>query len=158
MIRAIQPAELHALLRAGGDDPGLEGGKVRVFDVRPEEDYLEGHAAGARHLPVSQALRWIPQRAHTQEMVVLIDEEGAREGAARHVAHDLAHRWFRRVRFLEGGFKAWLAQGLPVESGGEAGQASGSHDGVELEFKTSGEVPWRVPLRPGTPDPTRARF
>jgi rhodanese-related sulfurtransferase len=157
MIRAIAPEELQELLEAGGQDPGLPGGTIRVFDVRSAEAFEAGHVPGARHLPASHALRWVPQRAHTQELVVLIDEEGARGGEARHVAHELAHHWFRRLRFLDGGFEAWRAGGRPVETGGLAGVHSGSHDGAELRFKRSGEVPWRVSLRPLPPDPTRVR-
>ena len=155
MIRAIPPQELQELLSAGGDDPGLPDGTIRVFDVRSAEAFEAGHVPGSRHLPASHALRWVPQRAHTQELVVLIDEEGARGGEARHVAHELVHHWFRRLRFLEGGFRAWKGADLPVETGGHSGVHADSFDGTRMTFKKSGKVPWRVSLRPLSPDPNR---
>jgi len=155
MIRAIPPHELQELLSAGGDDPGLPGGTVRVFDVRSAEAFEAGHVPASRHLPASHALRWVPQRAHTQELVVLIDEEGARGGDARHVAHELVHHWFRRLRFLEGGFQAWKGAELPVQTGGHSGVHAGSFDGTQMSFKKSGGVPWRVSLRALSPDPNR---
>jgi rhodanese-related sulfurtransferase len=157
MIRAIAPRELHELLEAGGKDPGLPDGTIRVFDVRSAEAYEAGHVPGARHLPASHALRWVPQRAHTQELVVLIDEAGDRSGEARHVARELAHHWFRRLRFLDGGFEAWKEAALPLETGGLTGIHAGSHDGAELRFKKSGDVPWTVSLRSLPPDPARVR-
>ncbi len=157
MTAAITPEELARVLNEGDDDKlAPRDGRVHVFDLRSAEAFAAGHLPGARHVPHAHALRWIPQRALTQELVILVDEAGERSGAARHTGHELAHHWFRRVRFLEGGFAAWEAAGSAVEKGGPTGTGANSHDGTTKEFHNSGTVPWRVSREPGTPDPTRA--
>ncbi len=155
MIQPLNPEALSTLLDKGDDSPESPSGKVHVFDLRAAEAFAAGHLPGARHTPHSQALRWIPQRALTQELVVLVDDEGRPGGPARHVAHELVHHWFRRLRYLEGGYAAWQKAGLPEETGGPTGVGANSHDGATRAFQTSGTVPWRTSDKPGTPDPTR---
>ena len=155
MIQPLNPAELSSLLEKGDDSVESPSGKVHVFDLRGAEAFAAGHVPGARHTPHSQALRWIPQRALTQELVVLVDDDGRAGGPARHVAHELAHHWFRRLRYLEGGYAGWKQAGLQEEKDGPTGAAAGSYDGTTRAFQTSGEVPWRTSEKPGTPDPTR---
>ncbi len=145
MIGPISPRELAQLLENGLVDPVVPGGNVRVYDVRPAEAYLAGHVDGADHLPHEQAIRWIPQGVFTQNMVVLIDGDGAAHGPARHVAAELAHKWFRRLRYLQGGLAAWTAAGLSLVEGGAAGLTAASHDGTEASFHRSGDVPWAAP-------------
>ena len=156
MISAVKAQDLATWLEKGDYEPNTpREGQVHLFDLREASEFSKGHLPGARHVPASQALRWIPQRALTQELVVLIDDSGARDDAARHVAHELAHHWFRRVRYLSGGFESWKQAGLPIEEGGPTGPAADSFDGTTEAFKSSGEVPWAVSDAPGTPDPGR---
>ncbi|GAB4369603.1 MAG: hypothetical protein Kow0062_03610 [Acidobacteriota bacterium] len=147
MILPISVEELAKLVDGGLVDPEFPGGRVHVFDVRDGQAYLAGHVPGAKHVPPEDnyPLRWIPQRCHTQELVVLIDEDGAPGGTARHVAHELVHKWFRRLRYLEGGFRAWQAAGKPVETGGPAGASAASWEGTRPEVQSSAEVPWVTP-------------
>jgi rhodanese-related sulfurtransferase len=145
VISPIAPRDLAQLLQDGLSDPALPGARVRVCDVRSAAAYLAGHIAGADHLPHEQAVRWIPQGAFTQGMVVLIDDDGAPHGPARQVAAELAHTWFRRLRYLQGGVAAWRASGLPLVEGGVAGTSAASHDGAEPPFQRSGSVPWLAP-------------
>lgn len=153
MIRPISARDLHALLGDGAHDPELPGGRVRAYDVRAGDEFRAGHADGAAHLPPSHAIRWIPQQASTQELIVLIDADGSPHGAARHMAAELTHKWFRRLRYLEGGMAAWSAAGLPIAKDGAAGPQAASYDGTRPEFLGSGSVPWRVPdeQRAGNP-------
>jgi len=155
MIRPISAEDLSRLLADGDDAPDSPRGTVHVFDLRDAAAFTAGHIPGARHTPASHVMRWIPQRALTQELVVLVDEAGDVSGAARHAAHELAHRWFRRVRYLSGGFDAWLASGGQAAEGGPVNTDAGSHDGATEAFQSSGDVPWRTSARPATPDPTR---
>ncbi len=147
MIRPIAADELAALIEGGLADPGLPGGRVHVFDLRDAEAFVAGHVPGARHLPREGAwpLRWIPQECHTQELVVLIDDDGAPGGPARHVAHELTHRWFRRLRYLAGGFRAWKEAGRPVDTGGPTGPAAAAAEGTREEALASAGVPWATP-------------
>ena len=155
MIRSVSTEQLTELIERGDTAPESPSGRVHVFDLRDPESFRRGHVPGARHTPQGEALRWIPQRALTQELVVLIDEDGALGGPARHVAHELAHKWFRRVRYLQGGFAAWSTAGGPSETGGATGVGANSHDGTTETFQTSSTVPWHTAESPGTPDPTR---
>ncbi len=157
MISAIDAKELARLIESGDDEPNApREGRVFVFDLRSDEAFAAGHLPGARHVPPSEALRWIPQRALTQEFIALVDDAGTQDGPARRAAHALAHKWFRRIRYLAGGVAAWRAEGLDLEEGGPSGTGANSFDGTQVEFKRSAKVPWRVSQAPGTPDPTRA--
>lgn len=158
MIGPITPDALKTLLdTTPGDAP--RGSRLFVWDVRRPEVYLAGHVPGSRQLPHKDVMRWVPQVADFLDTLVLVDEEGAPFGNARNVAHELFHRWFRRVRFLAGGFAAWSAGGHPVEAGGIAGPGAASSDGTQPFALTSGDVPWdttrfeaaRHPLRPYAP-------
>ncbi|RMG43428.1 MAG: rhodanese-like domain-containing protein [Acidobacteria bacterium] len=146
MIRPIPPDELEKAL--GANSPW------HLFDLRDAGAYVEGHIPGARHVPLAQALRWIPQRAETHETVVLIDEDGRPGGPARRVAAELAARWFRHLRYLDGGMAAW-GPGRPRERGGPAGERAASAEGCTRSALASKPVPWRVSERPLPPDPER---
>lgn len=147
MILPIQSADLAKLVEAELVDPDLPGGKVWIFDLREAEAFVEGHVPGAHHLPHEghYPIRWIPQRCKTQELVVLIDDDAARGGPARHVAHELAHRWFRRLRYLAGGYPSWVEGGHPTEQGGPTGAFSASAEGAEDDVHSSSDVPWETP-------------
>jgi rhodanese-related sulfurtransferase len=153
MIGPIAVAELGRLLDGGLKDPGQPEGKAHVFDLRAPDAFRAAHVPGADQVPPEQALRWIPQQAATQELVVLVDDEGAAHGVARHVAAELVHKWFRRVCYVDGGFAAWRAAGRPTEEGGAAGPTAASSDGTQPAFQESGAVPWKVvdPARAGRP-------
>lgn len=161
MIRPIQPEELASLLDRG-TDPELPEGRIHVFDVRDAKAFTEAHVPTARHVPEHQAMRWIPQWIAPYELVVLVDADGKSGGTARHVAHELAHQWFRRLRYVVGGMNAWRDKELRIEQGGVAGASSASADGSKPDFLRSSAVKWRVPEKPLTPDPQRedplARF
>lgn len=148
MIRPITPDELHRLIQAGGADPELPGGKIHVFDLRDAAAFTAGHIPSARHLPEENnyPIRWIPQQCHTQELVILVDEDGHAGGHARHVAHGLVHKWFRRLRYLTGGFAAWRAQNLPTENGGPTGGTAASFEGTTSAVQSSAHVPWETPM------------
>jgi rhodanese-related sulfurtransferase len=158
MIRPISPQDLARLIEAGGRDEELPDGRVRLFDVRDQGMFEQGHVPLARHVPPSQALRWIPQWVEPYELVVVIDDDGGRGGSARHVTAELAHQWFRRLRFLDGGMSAWRSANLPVEQGGPSGIAAASSCGTSEDFHRSKAVPWKTSRRALPPDPERVRY
>jgi rhodanese-related sulfurtransferase len=151
MIRAISLQDLAKLVEQRLTDPEMPGRPVQLFDLRAESAFLEGHVPHARHTPPSQAERWIPQRALTHDLVVLIDEDGAPFGPARELAAHLVHAWFRRLRFVEGGIKAYRAAGLPIETGGSTGDGAASAEGASKERLASSAVEWRTPDGSKTP-------
>ncbi len=162
MIRPVTPEALKELLAAARSD-APRGSRLFVWDVRSPEAFLAGHVPGSRQLPHKDVMRWVPQIADFLDTLVIVDADGAPFGDARNVAHELFHRWFRKMHFLAGGFAAWSAGGYPVDTGGAAGPGSASQDGAQPFALTSGEVPWgtghfagaRHPVKPYAP-PSKA--
>jgi rhodanese-related sulfurtransferase len=157
MISPLAAERLAEWVHGDFTDPVVAGGKVRVFDVRGAEAYHAGHVPGAHHLPHTHVIRWVPQQAFTEEAVVLIDDDGLAGGPARHVAAELAHKWFHRLFYLQSGFSAWRAAGLPVESGGATGPGAASSDGADAAFGVSRPVAWKAPTASTALDPLHPR-
>lgn len=90
----------------------MRHGKTEAIDVRPEEEYREGHIAGARSIPVEELEARAEELPSDTEVVaycrgpycLLSDEavETLRE-------HGIS------ARRLEEGFPDWKAEGYPVE-------------------------------------------
>lgn len=151
MIGPITPEALADLVKNEFCDPEIPGEQAWVFDLRTESAFQAGHVAGARHLPHQQVVRWVPQRAATHALVVLVDDDGAAFGPARETAAELVHHWFRRVRYLKGGYNGYRAAGLPSESGGVGGATAGSSEGATAERLASSPVEWKTPDLAKTP-------
>jgi rhodanese-related sulfurtransferase len=91
-----------------------------LADVRPAEEFAEGHVTGAMHLPCtssgSAASAVVDRLAGRRTLVVYGD--GTED--ARAVADELRRRTPRgdlRVLVIEGGFAAWSRAGLACSSG-----------------------------------------
>jgi rhodanese-related sulfurtransferase len=98
----IEPEALHERLEAG--DP------IVVLDVRTREEFAQGHIPGALNIP------------HT-ELGVRLDEVDSEALVAVHCMvgprarlgeKTLADAGRKRILHIEGGFRAWQAEGLPV--------------------------------------------
>jgi ArsR family transcriptional regulator len=91
-----------------------ESGLVTVLDVRPEDEFAQGHLPGAVNIPLSQLagrLRDLPEQSEVVaycrgpwcvlafEAVALLRKEG------------------RAARRLDGGLPEWKLAGLPVRQG-----------------------------------------
>lgn len=109
-VRWISQAAAQALV----GDP-----TVAFVDCRTRAQFEQGHVAGSLHVPVvpagptAQALDAL--RAATT-VVTYCDAGGTCERSAK-MATLLSRAGLRDVRVLEGGMPAWLASGLPAESG-----------------------------------------
>lgn len=100
-MQMVKPQELFQLLQ--GDNPPV------VLDVR--ESLADGVIVDSVHIPISElAERWMEIATH-REIVVVCPRGG---GAAALGVEILQGHGVRTVRCLEGGLKAWLAEGLPV--------------------------------------------
>jgi rhodanese-related sulfurtransferase len=104
----------------------LEEEAVTVLDVRPVEEYRQGHILRARSLPVAELEGRLRELPRDREVVaycrgpycVFADEAVA-----------VLRRHGYRARRLDGGFPEWRAAGLPVGAGapdeGAAAAAAG---------------------------------
>lgn len=87
---------------------------VLLVDVREESEWAAGHAAGAIHLSKGIIERDIESTVpDKQTTIVLYCGGGYRSALA---AENLMRMGYRNVFSLEGGWRAWNAAGLPVES------------------------------------------
>lgn len=108
--RTIELAAARRLLADGG---------ARFIDVRPREDFVAGHIAGAISVPYEERVgrldslrRALPR---TQPLVVYCG--GGECDAARAASVWLAGDGWRDVRLLRGGYAVWEAAGFPVSAG-----------------------------------------
>jgi rhodanese-related sulfurtransferase len=91
-----------------------EGHKFRLIDVREDDEWRAGHAQGAEHIGRGvlerDVVAQVPDKAET---LVLYCGGGFRSALA---ADNLQRMGYRDVLSLAGGWKAWLARGLPTET------------------------------------------
>lgn len=88
-----------------------DGLAFRLIDVREDDEWCAGHAAGAKHLGRGVLERDI--RAHVpakDATIVLYCGGGFRSALA---ADNVAKMGYSAVWSLAGGWKAWVAAGLP---------------------------------------------
>lgn len=95
----------------------LEQEDVVLLDVRPPKEYRAGHIPGARSIPVDELEDRLDELPEDQEIVaycrgpycVFSDEAVQRIQAEG-----------RKARRLSGGLPDWMAEGRPVEEGGQS--------------------------------------
>lgn len=93
----------------------VAAGDVVVLDVRPRLEYLAGHIAGARSVPVDELEARLDELPHDVEIVAYC------RGPYCVFAHDavrLLSEHGRTARQLEDGFLEWRRDGLPVAVAG----------------------------------------
>lgn len=100
----------------------MQSGPVTLIDIRePDERRRTGFLEGSHHVPRGllefQADPTSP--LHRDEFaregrIILISESGRRSALA---TETLLRMGFRHVAHLDGGIRAWIGQGLPIETG-----------------------------------------
>lgn len=100
-FRDVTPAEARTM---------VEGGAL-VVDVREPFEWVAGHIAGARHVPLG---RISPREVPGDRPVVLVCRSGNRSGVAAELLVAAGHP---DVANLAGGMIAWEAAGFPLVSG-----------------------------------------
>lgn len=86
--------------------------KAVIVDVREPEEYVKGHIANAKNIPLSQLEERLPQVAKNKALpVILVCEKGARAVRAEAQAKKLG---YTNAQALAGGMKAWRDAGMPV--------------------------------------------
>jgi hydroxyacylglutathione hydrolase len=104
VIHNVKPSEAVKLLSDVG---------VFLVDVRPGQDYLAGHIAGAHLLPIkifSKRMKEIP-KDRTQP-ILIYDTAGTNSALAARI---LARDGYKDIYNLAGGLRAWTADQRPVE-------------------------------------------
>ena len=88
--------------------------QARLLDVREDNEWQRGHAAGAEHLGRGIIERDIEQRVpdHTAELILYCGG-GYRSALA---ADNLQRMGYTNVFSMAGGWKAWQEAGAPTES------------------------------------------
>ena len=92
----------------------IEAGTVVVIDVRPSEEFEQGHIAGAVSVPLEQIKTWA--RAAPKRKQIVAYCRGPYCVYAIQAAAELQKRGLRAVRAADG-IAEWRAAGLPIETG-----------------------------------------
>jgi rhodanese-related sulfurtransferase len=121
--RSAMPANDHAGI-AISLDRALQyerSGGVLFADARDLHDYLAGHIAGARSLPLNRFDEWINDflAATDAETVIIAYCGGGHCPLAGELAERLVFVGFNNVYYLIDGWGEWRARGLPVAAGQE---------------------------------------
>lgn len=95
----------------------MRKGKVVVLDVRPEDEYLAGHIAGAVSIPEGELRRRLDELPADKEIVAYC--RGPYCVLAVEAVEFLRRRGLRARRLREG-FPEWRDRGFPVAVGAEA--------------------------------------
>lgn len=91
----------------------LQEGSVMLLDVRPEDEFAQGHLPGALNIPLSELEARLPEIGHEREIVAYC--RGPYCILSFQAVAELRRQGFC-VRRLEEGFPEWKAAGLPVET------------------------------------------
>jgi len=95
----------------------MRNGLVTVLDVRPEQEFENGHLPGAVNVPLARLKQWLRRLDRRVEVVAYCRGPYcvlAFEAVALLRAHGFT------ARRLEDGFPEWKAAGLPVEQAATA--------------------------------------
>ncbi|CEK19281.1 ArsR/SmtB family transcription factor [Chthonomonas calidirosea] len=95
----------------------LAEGNVIVIDVRPYEEYLQGHIPAAKAMPLEELERRLQELPRDQEIVAYC--RGPYCVFADEAVALLKQHGFKALRLSEG-LPDWQDEGLPIEVGGES--------------------------------------
>jgi len=110
--------EVDALEPIGRDELArrIEAGTVVLIDVRPKEEYEQGHIAGAVSVPLDRLKTWAREDAPKRKPIVAYCRGPYCVYALQAVA-ELTKRGLRATRAADG-VAEWRAAGHPIEIGG----------------------------------------
>lgn len=95
----------------------LDAGLVTVLDVRPQEEFAQGHLPGARNIPFPELEQRLSELPKDADIVAYC--RGPYCVSAVEAVVALRARGFTALR-LEDGFPEWKAAGLAIEAAAEA--------------------------------------
>jgi rhodanese-related sulfurtransferase len=86
-----------------------------VLDLRPQEQFVAGHVAGARQMSGDQILKAAETlKKHKEKPVIVYDDSGSLGASA---VRQLVAQGFTKAFNLRGGLAAWRAENLPLSKG-----------------------------------------
>jgi rhodanese-related sulfurtransferase len=101
-LAAVSPQDLVRLMNQG----------ATVIDLRPAEEYANGHVSGAKQMSGEQILKaGDTLKKQKEKIVVVYDDSGSLGPAA---VRQLAAQGFTKAFNLRGGISAWRAENLPL--------------------------------------------
>ncbi len=89
----------------------LEGGEVRLVDIRDPQSFAVAHANSAFHLTNDSMVSFMNEVELDQPILVMCYHGISSQGAAQY----LVNQGFEEVYSVDGGFEAWHRANLPVE-------------------------------------------
>lgn len=107
----VDSNEARSILAADGD------GTV-VVDVRREDEWITGHIAGARHIPIDDLADRMDEVPRDKRLL-FICAMGVRSGLACEVAAAMGYAT-ENLYNIEDGTPAWIAAGHPTTYGADA--------------------------------------
>jgi rhodanese-related sulfurtransferase len=109
-VDALEPIDRAELARR------VEAGTVLLIDVRPKEEFEQGHIAGAVSVPLDSLEAWARDDAPRRKQIVAYCR-GPYCVYAIQAVSELKKRGLRATRTTDG-VAEWRAAGYPIESGG----------------------------------------
>jgi len=101
----LTPAEAETLIHATKD--------LLVIDVRTQEEFAEGHIAGARNVNFNSPTFAAQMKAFADKKILVHCASGGRSTRALEALSGIS---FEKVYHLNKGFNAWVEAGKPVST------------------------------------------
>ncbi len=108
----VAPEQVRAWQQEAARDP-------LVIDVRGAADFARGHVPGAHHIPLSRLAQQLKRLPRDRPIVTYCNMHHPGQSRGEHAASLLSAEGFEAMA-LAGGFPAWEAAGLAVETGPQA--------------------------------------
>ena len=105
---SISPRELHQLL--------AQGHLAELLDVRTPGEFAAAHVPGTKLVPLDEldCVALLRQRAQNDQPIYILCQSG---GRARRAIEKFQRAGFEGCVLVEGGTRAWMDAGLPVNRG-----------------------------------------
>lgn len=101
----LTPAEAETLIHASKD--------LLIIDVRTQEEFAEGHIAGARNVNFNSPTFAAQMQAFADKKILIHCASGGRSTRALEALSGIS---FEKVYHLHKGFNAWVEAGKPVST------------------------------------------
>lgn len=100
-------------LTAAGAVQLINHQKAVVVDVCEDNEFAAGHVGGAKHIPLGQLEKRLPDVVKNKSVpVIFVCQSGMRSNRAMSIAKKLG---YEQAQSLGGGLGGWKAANLPVE-------------------------------------------